>query len=84
MTFAEALSSLRSDGYHDAADLLEEQAHQILIFRQAMLENEALKKQLKVTMEDLAYYKQELSKVRNQHADSLTDRLFAEIVGIER
>lgn len=84
MTFAEVVAMLRRDGYMDAAALMEEQAMQILMMRQAMLENEALKKQLKVTMEDLAYYKQELSKVRNQRNDSLTDRLFAEIVGIER
>ena len=84
MTFAEVVAMLRRDGYTDAADIMEEQAVQILMGRQAMLENEALKKQLKVTMEDLAYYKQELSKVRNQRTNSLTDRLFAEIVGIER
>lgn len=84
MTFAEVIAMLRRDGYTDAADIMEEQATQILMMRQAMLENEALKKQLKVTMEDLAYYKQELSKVRNQRNDSLTDRLFAEITGIER
>lgn len=84
MTFAEVVAMLRRDGYTDAADIMEEQAMQILMMRQAMLENEALKKQLEVTMEDLAYYKQELSKVRNQRTDSLTDRLFAEITGIER
>ena len=67
MTFAETLMLLRSDGYHDAADLLEEQAHQILIFRQAMLENEALKKQLKVLAEDKAYYQEQLTKVQQDH-----------------
>ena len=84
MTFAEAVATLRRDGYIDAADIMEEQAMQILMGRQVMLENEALRKQLKVTMEDLAYYKQELSKARNQRNDSLTDRLFAEITGIKR
>lgn len=62
MTFAEVVAMLRRDGYMDAAILMEEQAMQILMMRQAMLENEALLKQLKVAMEDLAYYKEQASR----------------------
>lgn len=62
MTFAEVVAMLRRDGYIDAAVLMEEQAMQILMMRQAMLENEALLKQLKVAMEDLAYYKEQASR----------------------
>lgn len=62
MTFAEVVAMLRRDGYMDAAVLMEEQAMQILMMRQAMLENEALLKQLKVAMEDLAYYKEQASR----------------------
>lgn len=62
MTFAEVIAMLRRDGYTDAADIMEEQAMQILMGRQAMLENEALLKQLKVAMGDLAYYKKQASR----------------------
>lgn len=62
MTFAEVVAMLRRDGYMDAAIFMEEQAMQILMMRQAMLENEALLKQLKVAMEDLAYYKEQASR----------------------
>ena len=64
MIFAEAVAMLRRDGYADAADIMEEQAVQICTFRQAMLENTALKKQLKVTMEDLADCRAELNEAR--------------------
>lgn len=70
MTFAEVVAMLRRDGYMDAAILMEEQAVQILMGRQAMLENEALKKQLKVTMEDLADCKQCLNKATAQRNEA--------------
>lgn len=66
MTFAEVIAMLRRDGYTDAADIMEEQVTLIYMGRQAMLENEALKKQLKVTMEDLSDCQAQLAETQNQ------------------
>lgn len=57
MTFAETVAMLRRDGYIDAADIMENQAMQILYGQQALRDNEALLKQLKIAMEDVLYYK---------------------------
>lgn len=76
MLFAEALAMLRRDGYTDAADIMEEQAMQILMNRQAVQENEALKKQLTVVADDKSYYQEELHKAR-QDCDTLSALLKA-------